>query len=131
MSAVVNVYSKLGPKISQDFLKSLESDRIIFNSKNIWLTFKANDLKGEGIYISSLKRLSKGRLISTGNRFIAVAGGHKIIDIPKEHKLFNNIVIDRSESKRFKIEIDLSIFQTGLTGYISLAYHISPELVIM
>ena len=131
MNAVVNVYSKLGPKASRDFLKSIENEGIIFDSKNIWLTFKANDLKGEGIYVTSLKRLSRGRLISTKNRFIAVAGGHKVIDIPKKHKLFNCLIVDKSDVKRFKIEIDLSIFQTGLTGHISLAYHINPDLVII
>ena len=129
MAGVVNVYSKLGPRVNKDFLQSLENEGIVFDSKDIWLTFKAKGLKGKGIYISSLKRLSKGRLISTGKRFVAIAGGHKIIDIPKQHKMFHSLTIDRSDLKRYEIIIDLSIFQTDMTGVISLAYHISPDQV--
>ena len=129
MSTTVNIYSKLGHKVSKDFLKSLETEGIIFDSKSIWLTFKAVHLKGNGIFVSSLSRLSKGRLISTKNRFIAIAGGYKIIDIPKGHKIFSDIIIDKSEPDRYKVEIDLSVFGTKMAGKISLAYHISPDLV--
>ena len=65
MDASLNVYSKLDPKVSKDFLCSLEKDAIIFDSGSIWVTFKAEGLKGKGIYVSSLKRLSRGRLIFT------------------------------------------------------------------
>ena len=125
----MNVYSKLGPKVSKDFLHSLEKDGIIFDSGNVWITFKAENLKGKGIYISSLKRLSRGRLIVTKERLIAVAGGHKIIDIPGRHELFNKLTIDRNDPERCTIKVDLSIFPAELAGNIILAYHISPDLL--
>jgi len=129
MNASLNVYSKLGPKVSRDFLCSLEKDAIIFDSGSIWITFRAEGLKGKGIYVSSLKRLSRGRLILTKDRLIAIAGGHKIIDLPRRHKLFNNITIDRNDTKRYNIRVGLSLFPTELVGDISLAYHISPDLL--
>ena len=131
MSPAVNIYSKLGPKINQDYLQSLENNRIVFDSKDIWLTFKAEGVRGKGIYITSLKRLSKGRLISTKSRFIAIAGGYKIIDISKKHKLFHSLTVDKNDSERYIIRIDLKTFQTALEGNITLAYHISPGLVII
>ena len=131
MNAAINVYSKLGSQITQDFFCSLEKDGIIFDSQNIWLTFKAKGLKGKGIYVTSLKRLSRGRLILTKSRFIAIAGGYKIIDIPIEHKAFRNLTIDKSNPARFIIKVDLTKFQTELAGNLSLAYHINPDLVIV
>ena len=131
MNASLNVYSKLGPRVSRDFLCSLEKDAIIFDSGSIWITFKAEGLKGRGIYISSLKRLSRGRLILTKDRLIAIAGGYKIIDLPSRHKLFDKLTIDRNDPKRYNIKVDLSLLPTELAGNISLAYHISSDLLTM
>jgi hypothetical protein len=125
----LNIYSKLGPRAGKDFLSSLEKDRIIFDSGNVWITFNAEDLKGKGIYISRLKRLSRGRLIATKEHLIAIAGGHKIIDLPIRHELFNKLTIDRNNPERCTIKVDLSLFPAELAGNISLAYHISPDLL--
>ncbi|MEJ2739196.1 MAG: hypothetical protein P8105_05120 [Dehalococcoidia bacterium] len=125
----MNVYSKLGPRAGKDFIRALEKDGIIFDSGNVWITFKAEDLKGKGIYMSRLKRLSRGRLIVTEDRLIAMAGGYKIIDLPGRHELFNKLTIDRSDREHCTIKIDLSLFPTELTGKIILAYHVSPDLL--
>ena len=127
----MNVYSKLGPKVSKVFLRSLEKDGIIFDSGNVWITFKAENLEGKGIHISSLKRLSRGRLIVTKERLIAIAGGYKIIDLPGKHELFNKLTIDRNDPERYTIKVDLSLFPTELAGNIFLAYHISPDLLTL
>ena len=125
----MNVYSKLGPKVSKDFLCSLEKDGVIFDSGKVWITFEAEDVKGKGIYISSLKRLSRGRLILTEDRLIALAGGYKILDLSIKHELFNKLTIDRNDPERYKIKVDLSLFPTELAGTIFLAYHINPDLL--
>ena len=131
MNAAINVYSKLGPKITKDFFYSLEKDGIIFDSQNIWLTFKAEGLRGRGIYVTSLKRLSRGRLVLTKSRFIAIAGDYKIIDIPIEHEAFRKLTIDKSDPERYIVKVDSSKFQTELEGNLSLAYHINPDLVMI
>jgi len=126
MSPATNVFQHLGPKVTKEFLRSLEAERILFDSKGRWLTFRAKRVKGKGIYAIRLVRLSRGRLIVVKNRLIAIAGGRKIIDIPLDHPLFEKLTIDRSDPKRYTISMDLGHFPGGLTGEISLSYHINP-----
>ena len=64
----------------------------------------------------------------TRSRFVAIVGGHKIIDIPRNHKMFRRLAIDRSAINRYTIELDLGEFPGGLTGHISLNYHIDHEM---
>lgn len=125
----INIYPKLGPKVDKDFFRLLKKEGIIFDSKKVWLTFRAKNLRGKGIYASSLIRLSRGQLLITKSRFIALAGGHKIIDIPKNHLWFKKLIIDKSEPNRYKITLDLDNFSSGFKGIVSLAYHIDSRLV--
>jgi hypothetical protein len=127
MSPVINIYHHLGPKVTPEFLRSLQAECILFDSEKVWLTFRAKDLKGKGIYVSSMTRLSRGRLIVTEKRLIAIAGGRKIIDIPREHALFRNLVFNRSNPKRYAISLELSRFPGELKGEISLSYHIDSS----
>jgi len=128
MSPVINVYCHLGPKITPVFLRSLQAERIFFDSKGTWLTFRAKGLKGKGIYVSSLTRLSLGRLIVAKNRLIAIAGGRKIIDLSRDDPMFKNIAFDKSKSKRYTISLDLSHFPGELVGQISLSYHVDSAI---
>ena len=125
-SSATNIYRHLGPKVTAEFLRSLEAERILFDSKGRWLTFRAIRLKGKGIYVNHLVRLSRGRLIVANNRLVAIAGGRKTIDLPLDHPLFEKLTIDRSNTKRYTISLELSQFPGGLTGKISLSYHIDP-----
>ena len=126
MSPAINVYRHLGPKVTEEFRRSLEAERILFDSKGRWLTFRAKGVKGKCIYANRLVRLSRGRLIRGKNRLVAIAGGRKIIDLPLDHPLFEKLTIDRSNPKRYTIRLDLSQFPGGLKGEISLSYHINP-----
>jgi hypothetical protein len=127
MSPVTNVYRHLGPKVTPVFLRSLQAERILFDSKGKWLTFRAKGLKGKRVYASSLIRLSRGRLIITKNRLIAIAGGRKIIDLPRDNPLFKNLTFNKSNSKRYTISLDLSQSTGEMVGQISLSYHIDPS----
>ncbi|MBN2187528.1 MAG: hypothetical protein JW732_08805 [Dehalococcoidia bacterium] len=124
MSPVTNVYHLLGPRVTPLFLRSLQAERILFDSKGRWLTFRAKGLKGKRVYASNLSRLSRGRLIVAKNRLIAIAGGRKIIDLPRNDPLFKNLAFNKSNPKRYTISLDLSQFPGGLVGQISLSYHI-------
>lgn len=127
MTAVTGIFHHLGPKVTPEFLQSLQAESIIFDSGGKWLTFKAKKLKDKQIYISNLIRLSRGRLIITKHQLIAMAGGHKIIDLPRDNPLFKNLDFDKDNSKRFTINLDLSLFPGEITGQISLRYHINPN----
>ena len=109
------------------FLRSLQAERSLFDSKGRWLTFRAKGLKGKRVYASHLISLSRGRLIVARNRLIAIAGGRKIIDLPRDDPLFKNLAFDKSNSKRYTISLDLSQFPGELVGQISLSYHIDPS----
>jgi hypothetical protein len=126
MTPVIGIYHHLGPKVTPGFLQSLQAENIVFDSGGIWLTFKAKELKDKQIYVSSLIRLSRGRLIITKLRLVAIVAGRKIIDIPRDNSLFENLDFDKANSKRFTIGLDLSLFPGELTGQISLGYHINP-----
>lgn len=128
MSPVTNVYHLLGPKVMPMFLRSLQAERILFDSRGRWLTFRAKGLKGKRVYISSLTRLSRGRLIVAKNRLIAIAGGRKIIDLPRDDPLFKNLTFDKSNPRRYTISLDLSQFSGELVGQISLSYHIDVSI---
>jgi hypothetical protein len=123
----VNVYRHLGPKITPMLLRSLQAERILFDSKGRWLTFRAKGLRGKRVYASRLISLSRGRLIVAKNRLVAIAGGRKIIDLPRDGPLFKNLAFDKSNSKRYTISLDLSQFPGELVGQISLSYHIDPS----
>jgi len=124
MSPVINVYHHLGPKVTPVFLRSLQVERILFDSKERWLTFRAKGLRGKRVYVSNLTRLSRGRLIVAKNRLVAIAGGWKIIDLSRDAPLFRNLVFNKSNPKRYTIILDLSRFPGELAGQISLSYHI-------
>ena len=126
---VINVCPKLGPRVNKEFLRSLEKERVLFDSKEVRLTVRVKAFKGKGIYVSSSVSLSRGRLIITRERFIAIAGGHKIVDVPKGHELFDKLGIDKSEPNRYTISLDLGELPIPFVGTVSLAYHIDPRLV--
>ena len=126
MSPTTNVYHHLGPKVTSVFLRSLEAEQILFDSKGRWLTFRAKRLKGRGIYANRMIKLSRGRLIVAKNRLVAIAAEWKIIDIPLDHPLFEKLTIDRSNPKRYTIRLDLGQISDELTGEVSLSYHINP-----
>lgn len=124
---VINVYSKLGPKVGSEFLASLEKEGIVFDSKKVWVTFEAYDFKGPGISVSGKKQLSRGQVIMTQKCFVAIVGGYKLIDVPRNYHL----TINRSNPKRYIIELDLSKIQTNFTGKIVLSYHLDPSKVLV
>ena len=131
MSPVTSIFHHLGPKVTPTLLRSLQVEHILFDSNGCWLTFRAKGLKGKQVCASSLIRLSRGRFIVAKNRLVAIAGGRKIIDIPRDHPLFKNLSFSKSNPKRYTISLDLSQFPGGMTGQISLSYHIdssSPRL---
>jgi hypothetical protein len=127
MTPVIGIYHHLGPKVTPEFLQSLQMESIVFDSGGIWLTFKAKELKDKQIYISNLIRLSRGRLIITKLRLVAIVAGRKIIDLPRDTPLFKNLDFDKANSKRFTINLDLSLFPGEITGQISLGYHMNPN----
>ena len=43
--------------------------------------------------------------------------------------MFNKLTIDRNDPKRYNMKVDLSLFPIELVGNISLAYHITPDLL--
>jgi hypothetical protein len=133
---VINVISKLGPKIenwrgkiNSEFFKTLEEDRINYNSGKVWVDFKAKDFKTKGTYASESLQVTRGRIIITKNRFIVIVSGYKLIDIPKDHPWFREIIINASKPERCKIELDLKKFQTGFEGLIYLNFHIQSEAI--
>ena len=126
MTTVTGIYHHLGPKVTPEFMQSLQAEHIIFDSGGKWLTFKAKELKSRQIYVSSLTRLSRGRLMVTKHRLVAIGGGYKIIDLSRENPLFKNLNFDKDNSKRFTINLDLNLFPNEITGLISLSYHINP-----
>lgn len=127
MSTVTDVYRYPGAKVTPVFLRSLQAEGILFDSKGKWLTCRAKGLKGKPIYATSLIRVSRGRLIITKNRLVAIGGGRKIIDIPRDHPLFKNLTIDKSNPKRYTISLDFSQLPGGRVGQISYSYHIDPS----
>ena len=126
---VSNIYARLGKRITQEFHRSLEAESIILDSKRIWLTAEAMNIKGKGLFISRSKQILRGQLIITRQRFIAIARGYKIIDIPRTHNRYNDLIIDTSNPKRYTVSLDLGKLSDKFTGRISLSYHISPALL--
>lgn len=109
------------------FLRSLQVEHILFDSRGCWLKLRAKSLKGKGVYASSLIRLSRGRLVIAKNRLVAIAGGRKIIDLPRDHPLFKKLSFSKSSYRRYTISLDLSQFPGEMTGQISLSYHVDPS----
>jgi hypothetical protein len=133
---VINVISKLGPKIenwrgkiNSEFIKTLEEDGLEYDSGKVWVDFKAEDFKSKGIYVSESLQVTRGRIIITKNRFIAIVSGYKLIDVPKDHPWFRKIVINDSKPERYKIELDLKKFETGFEGLIYLNFHIRAKTI--
>ncbi|MDD3887470.1 MAG: hypothetical protein PHN19_01715 [Patescibacteria group bacterium] len=60
-----------------------------------------------------------------------MAGSFKIVDIPLEHPLYQEIIIDRTKPKRFVITLDLSKFPAGYSGNIKLSFHLDPKSVLI
>jgi len=127
MSTVTNVYRYPTAKVTPAFLRSLEAEGILFDSKGRWLTARAKGVKGKSVYATSLIRVSRGRLIITKNRLVAIAGGQRIIDIARDHPLFKNLAIDKSNPKRYTISFNFSQIPGGQAGQISYSYHIDPS----
>jgi hypothetical protein len=127
MSTVIDVYRYPGVKVTPEFLQSLEAEGIQFDSGGRWLTVRAKGLKGKPIYATNLIRVSRGRLIITKNRLVAIGGGRRVIDIPRDHPLFKNLVFDKSNPKRYTISLDLSQLPGGRVGQLSYSYHFAPS----
>lgn len=125
----VNIYQILGPKVDKNFFDVLEKEGIVFDSKKVWLTFRAKDFKGKGVLASSIIRLSRGQLIISKKRFVAIAGGHKIIDAPVDYPFYKKIVFDKSNPKRFIVNLNMADFGGKFSGNISLGYHIDPTKI--
>ena len=113
-------------KMDKNFQAGLEAEGINYDSGKDWVTFSAKDIRGKGVYVSKSKQIARGKLIITGNRFVAIVGGFKVIDLPKDHHLFNELVFDDSNAEHFIIEVDYDKFPTEYTGLISIDYPIPP-----
>lgn len=120
----MDIYHHIGTKIDKNFINSIESGKsIIFDSSNCWIVFRSNQLKGQGFITKKSIRLSRGRLFILKDRLIAIAGGYKIIDIPKNHELFKKLKIDTSNPKRYIITVNVADFSNKLEGDFTLSYH--------
>ncbi|GEM_PF-3244303 len=124
MPVTVNIYNKLGPRVGADFFADLETEGIEYDSGKVWVTFTSDSLRGKGIIIKKVKRLSRGRLLITSRRFIAVVGGHKLIDVPKDSQYFRELEIDRSNPEQLEIKVDLVKFPSKLEGVFRLVYKV-------
>lgn len=119
----MDIYSHIGTKIDKNFINSIESKNPQFDSENCWIVFRSNQLKGPGFITKKSLRLSRGRLFILKDRLIAIAGGYKIIDIPKNHELFKKLKIDTSNPARYIIKVNVADFSDKLEGDFTLSYH--------
>jgi len=127
MSPVIDVYRQQGSKVTPAFLQSLEAERILFDSQGRWLTLRASGLKTRRLNATILVRLSRGRLMITKNRLVAIVGGRKMINIPKDDPLYKNLTFDKSNPRRYTISLDLSQFPGDMLSQMSLSYHIDSS----
>jgi hypothetical protein len=128
-----NLPSLLGPKvenwrgkIDKNFYETLVNEGINYDSGKVWITFKTNRFKGKNVYVREYQKISRGRLIITANRLIAIIAGHKLVDVPKNHPWFKEIMFDTNNPERFNIIIDLEK-TSKYEGIIKLSYHLNPE----
>jgi hypothetical protein len=132
----LNVLTALGSKVEnwrgildKKFSKRLEAEGINYDSRKVWVDFSANNIRGKGVYVSGAKQIARGRLIITEKGLVAIVGGYKLVDIPKNHPLFKEIVFDNSNPERTTIEVELNNFPAGFSGLITMKYHTPPENV--
>jgi hypothetical protein len=130
----MSVLSVLGSKVEnwrgkmdKNFLMGLEAEGINYDSGKVRVSFSADNIRGKGFYVSKAKQLARGKIIITGNRLVAIVGGFKMIDIPKDHPLFSEIVFDFNTPKHSIIEVKYDNFPNDYTGLISMNYQIPPE----
>ena len=123
------VYSRLGFRVKRDLFKVLEEEGVVFDSGYCWVTFAAKRLKGKGFTYYGLRRLSRGRFILTNKRLVAMIGGFKLIDVPRDHEYFNLLSFDRRQEKRYEIIVDYDGFSQEVSGKAILSYHIHSSQV--
>ncbi len=51
----------------------------------------------------------------------------KVINMPKNNKLYKKIIIDKSNSKKL-LSVNLENFKSKFTGNIFIEYHLKPSL---
>jgi hypothetical protein len=56
-------------------------------------------------------------------------GGYKLMDVPKNHPLYEKIIIDDSLPDRYILELDLDKLNTQFEGFLKIEYHINPKKV--
>ncbi len=120
-------YYHFGPKVKDIFTLLGDGEKVFFDSNEIKVTFSLKGVKGPGVFVSSQKKLSKGRILFTDARVIGTAGGYKIIDFPLSEFSGKRVKVDRSQSDRFILTISLQDFRPNWQGEMSLAYHIQPQ----
>jgi hypothetical protein len=127
-----NLPSILGPKvenwrgkIDKNFYETLLNEGIKYDSGKVWITFKTDKFKGKNVYVRGYGKISRGRIIITTNRLIAIISGHKLVNVPLDHPWFKEIIFE-TDKDRLNIIIDLEK-TSEYEGIIKLGYHINPE----
>lgn len=91
----VHLKRRFGIRIDQAFLDQLRAEGVIYESSSVW------------VQLSSGMRwqLARGRIIITEQRFIALVGKWKIIDLPKQHSAAVQLQFDRTQQNWFTIRV--------------------------
>lgn len=129
----IDLPSLLGPKlenwrgkIDKNFYETLVNEGINYDSGKVWITFKTDEFKGKNAYVKGYIKISRGRIIITAKRLIAIVAGHKLVDVPLDHPWFKEIIFDTTNSDRFNVIINLEKTSKH-KGIIELGYHINPD----
>ncbi|MDD3626000.1 MAG: hypothetical protein PHV06_01650 [bacterium] len=121
-------YSRIGGKIDKNaLLHTIEDEGIIYDSGSCWVTFSTEYLSGSDFVFKNRKRLSRGRLILTEKRIIALVSGYKVIDIHRSSADFEKLSFDKRQQKRYEIKMDYSKFPAEIKGEFILSYHIKSS----
>ncbi|MGZ7160484.1 MAG: hypothetical protein ACXVHR_08415 [Methanobacterium sp.] len=131
-----NIISNLGPKVEnwrgkldKNFYESLVNEGIDYESTKVFVTVKSDKLQGKNFFSLYYKEICRGSIIITSNRFIAIVKGHKLMDVPKDHSLFKEIIFDYSDPNRFNIFFDFNKFPNQFEGSLNLGYKLPSEEV--
>jgi hypothetical protein len=113
----------------EKFMAVLEADGINYDSGKVGVTISAHKVRSGWTYITGAKQITKGQIFITNNYFFALVQGFKMIGIPKDNPLFDELTFDSTNPERLIISIKYDNFPTKYKGTVTMKYKLKPEEV--
>jgi len=118
----------IGKKVdNKELMRITESEEVVYDSGMCWVTFLTEFLSGPEFIFKNRKRLSRGRLILTENRILAIAGGYKVLDVERNTEGFDRLSFDNRQEKRYEITVNYNKYPDKIIGKFTISYHIKSS----